>query len=57
MTVPTIRPTPEEQAARKKRSTAIALALLGLMALIFFVTIASLKQNGQLPSQRWEQAQ
>ena len=52
---PSIRPTPEELAARKKRSAFIALALVGFMGLIFLVTIASMRQNAQLPSMRWEQ--
>ncbi|MBU6408433.1 MAG: hypothetical protein KGS44_15100 [Alphaproteobacteria bacterium] len=50
----TVRLTPEEQAARRKRSRAIAVMLLAFMALVFGVTLANLRNGAQLPSMRWE---
>ncbi len=50
----TVRLTPEEQAARRKRNRAIALILLAFMALLFVITLANLRNGGQLPSMRWE---
>jgi hypothetical protein len=50
----TVRLTPEEQAARRKRSRAIALILLAFMALVFVVTLANLRNGGQLPGMRWD---
>jgi thiol:disulfide interchange protein len=39
----TVRLTPEEERARKRRSLWIALALGAFMALVFFVTIARMQ--------------
>lgn len=50
----TVRLTPEEQAARRKRNRAIALILLAFMALVFVVTMANLRNGGQLPGMRWD---
>jgi len=49
-----IRPTSEQLSARRKRSQAIAWALVGFMGLVFLVTVASLRQNAVLPGMRWE---
>jgi hypothetical protein len=35
--------TPEQAAARKKRNVILAVVLLALMALVFFVTLTQLK--------------
>ena len=40
--IETYEPTQEEAARRRKRSIAIALILLGLMALVFVTTIVRL---------------
>lgn len=39
----TVKLTPEQEAARKRRNLWIALALAGFMALVFIITIAKLQ--------------
>ncbi|WP_374597245.1 hypothetical protein [Brevundimonas sp.] len=41
----TLRLTPEEVSARKKRNLAIAGALVGFIILVFGVTVLNLKRN------------
>ncbi len=44
--IETYTPTPEESARRRKRSIALALLLVGLMALLFVTTIVRLGDRG-----------
>ncbi len=41
----TVRLTPEEEAARKKRNIAIAWGLVAFMVLVFVITVMRLSQN------------
>ena len=41
----TLRLTPEEMSARKKRNLAIAGVLVGFIILVFGVTVLNLKRN------------
>jgi hypothetical protein len=41
----TVKLTPEQEAARKKRNVAIALGLVAFMALVFTITVLRLSQN------------
>jgi len=41
----TVRLTPEQEKARKRRNLWIALSLAGFMALVFFITLAKLGAN------------
>ena len=40
-----VRLSPEEEKARNKRNRAIALGVLGFMALIFMITVLRISQN------------
>jgi hypothetical protein len=41
----TVKLTPEQEAARKKRNVAIAWSLVAFMGLVFTITVLRLSQN------------
>jgi hypothetical protein len=43
--IETVKLTPEEEAARKRRNMAIAIGLVGFIVLIFLVTVVRMSSN------------
>jgi hypothetical protein len=38
--------TPEQERARKRRNVMLALSIVGFVLLVFFITLAKIKENG-----------